>query len=98
MMKGYTKAILNARVQYVMGTLNEQAKYENMGYIMQATPLPRDPADPVQEDIYMFKSMLGTVNDLQSGLFSYTRNSASYSSCTTHKWVTCNSSHTRRSI
>ncbi len=38
--------------------------------------IKRDPKDPVKDDIYMFKSTLGTVNDLQPGIGSYSRNSA----------------------
>ena len=75
MQKGYTKAILDPRIQYEEGTLADKEQFERMGYIMQKSPLPRDPDDPVQEDIYLFKSNLGTANNLQAGIVSYTQNS-----------------------
>lgn len=74
--KGYTKQILNARIKYVQGTLADKQKYEDAGYYMQTTPIARDPRDPVQEDIYMFKSNTGAVNDLQPGITSVTQNIA----------------------
>jgi hypothetical protein len=74
MQKGYTRQILNARIQFEQGTKADEVRYTAAGYHMQATPIERDPRDPVQEDIYMFKSVLGTVNDLQPGIASYTRN------------------------
>ena len=74
MQKGYTKAITNARVKYVQGTKDDQAHYENNGYVMQKSPIQRDPKDLVQEDIMMFKANLGTVNDQQSGILSFSNN------------------------
>jgi hypothetical protein len=75
MQKGYIRQILNARIKYEQGTLADKERFEDAGYIMQTTPIRRDPNDPVQENIYMFKSVTGTVNDLQPGIVSYTRNS-----------------------
>lgn len=74
--KGYTKSILNPYIQYKQGTLADKKQFEDMGYTMQATPIARDPNDPVQADIYMFKSQLGSVNDLITGIASYTGNRA----------------------
>ncbi|RLB94471.1 MAG: hypothetical protein DRH26_01095 [Deltaproteobacteria bacterium] len=76
MQKGYTKQILNSRIEYTQGVLADKEKFEYKGWKMQATPIKRDPSDPIQEDIYMFKSTLGTVNDLQSGIASNVRNKA----------------------
>lgn len=76
MQKGYTKAILNPRTKYLMGTKDDQASFEEMGYTMQKSPIPRDLKDPVQDDIYMFKASIGTANDLQSMIASTTQNSA----------------------
>lgn len=74
MTKGYVKQILNARIKYEQGTLADKQRYEDAGFYMQKTPISRDPRDPVRDDIYMFKSSLGTVNDLQSGIMSMTQN------------------------
>lgn len=76
MQKGYTKAITNPRTKYVQGTLADKESYEDMGYVMQRTPITRDPSDPVRDDIYMFKASIGTANDMQSMIASMTRNSA----------------------
>jgi hypothetical protein len=76
MQKGYTKQILNARIKYEQGTLADRERMEEAGFHMQKTPIERDPRDPVKDDIYMFKNVLGTVNDLQSGIASSTRNTA----------------------
>ena len=74
--KGYTKEMLNPRTKYIQGTLADKQKYEDLGYIMQATPIARDSQDPVQEAIYLFKSGTGTVNDFQPGIVSVTQNIA----------------------
>ena len=74
MQKGYVKQILNDRIQYQQGTLRDQAAFTRMGYVMEATPITRDPHDPVREDIYMFKSITGMVNPLQAGIASLTTN------------------------
>jgi len=74
MQKGYTKQILNDRIRYEQGTIHDKARFESMGYVMQETPIKRDPKDPVQDDIYMFKSVTGTVNDYQPGIMSITNN------------------------
>lgn len=84
MQKGYIKSILNPRIKYEQAYVADpndpndptRVKYENMGYIMQDSPLKRDPNDPVQDDIYIFKSVLGSINDLQSGIASTRRHSA----------------------
>jgi hypothetical protein len=82
MTKGYTKQILNSRIQFEMAHVADPTNpndptrkmYEDAGYYMQISPLKRDPKDPVQSDIYLFKSTLGTVNDLQPGIASFTQN------------------------
>jgi hypothetical protein len=76
MKKGYVKQILNPRIQYEQGTLADKEMFEQAGFIMNATPIQRDPNDPVQTPIYMFKSMLGTANDYLSGIASFTSNKA----------------------
>lgn len=75
MQKGYTRQILNARIQLEQGTEADRKRYEDAGFTMQSTPIARDPNDPVQEPIYLFKSTLGTVNDYQAGAISMTQNS-----------------------
>jgi len=74
MQKGYIKQILNDRVQYEQGTIHDQARFTRMGYTMEQSPIQRDPNDLVKEDIYMFKSLTGTINPLQSGITSLTTN------------------------
>ena len=76
MQKGYTMQILDARMNYEQGTKDDEIRYAKMGYIMEKTPIKRDPKDPVQDDIYMFKSNTGTVNDYQEGIMSNDRNTA----------------------
>jgi len=82
MTKGYVEQILNSRVKFEQAHVANpddpndptRKRFEDAGYYMQATPIPRDPADPVQDDIYMFRNMLGAVNDLQPGIASYSQN------------------------
>lgn len=74
--KGYTRAVLNPQIQYEQGTALDQKRFEEMGYTMQRTPIARDPNDPVQEDIFMFKSQLGGINDMATGILSFTGNVA----------------------
>ncbi len=80
MLKGYTKSILNPRTRFAWGTLADKQKYLDAGYTMHMTPLKRDPNDPVKEDIYIFKSSMGSDNDLAPGIVSFTRNAAMGSS------------------
>jgi len=74
--KGYVDQISNSRIQLAWGTLADAERFKDAGYVMQEKPLPRDPDDPVKDDIYIFKSSLGTVNDLQPGIASVTQNVA----------------------
>ena len=74
MQKGYTKQIINDRIQYIQGTAADRLKFTQMGYVMEKRPLPRDPNDPVRDDIYMFKSNIGMINSHQSGITSLTSN------------------------
>jgi len=74
MQKGYIKQILNDRIRYVEGTLQDREELTRMGYTMEETPITRDPNDPVRQDIYMFKSLTGMINDYQSGIASMNTN------------------------
>jgi hypothetical protein len=74
MMKGYTKQIMNHRIDVKYGTIMDQAEMEANGYTRSVDPLPRDDDDPIGTDIYLYKSWLGGVNDLQTGVASYTQN------------------------
>ena len=73
--KGYTKAILNARTQFEMGTLADEKYFADNGYVRQQEAIPRDPDDH-SEPLYMYVSKLGTTNSLQPGIISYTTNKA----------------------
>jgi hypothetical protein len=74
MMKGYTKAVLNPRIDYIQGTLEDAAELEARGYIRQHKPLPKDPNDPEQRDLYIYKSTVGTTASFTSQILSLTNN------------------------
>lgn len=76
MLKGYIKQIVDGRIKFDFGTLQDEQAFADAGYVLMSMPLPRDSHDPVQEDIYIYKSHLGMVNDLQPGIASYTQNRA----------------------
>ena len=75
-MKGYTHQILNPRIEVTQGLRSDQAKYEKLGYSMMKTPIKRDIHDRISDDIMMFKSTVGSVNDYQSAILSITGNRA----------------------
>ena len=72
MIKGYTRAVLHPRVKFKQGTFDDSVAFEEQGYIRASKPLERDPSDPEQTDMYLYKSTLGTTNDLASQIMSYT--------------------------
>lgn len=75
MEKGYVKTILNSRIQFEQGTLADEQAFADRGFKKHTMPFARDTSiDPVQDDIYMYISHNGTINDLQSGIASVTRN------------------------
>jgi len=75
MEKGYVKTILNPRIQFEQGTLADEQAFANRAFKRHAMPFTRDTSiDPVQDAIYMYISHNGTINDLQSGIMSVTRN------------------------
>lgn len=74
MQKGYIKQILNDRIRFTVGTLADKVELTRQGYTMEGRPLKRDPDDLVKEDIYLYRSLTGTINDYQSGIASLTSN------------------------
>lgn len=78
MEKGYVKTILNSRIQFEQGTLADEQAFADRGFIRHARPFKRDngatKVDPVTDDIYMYISHNGTINDYLSGIASTTRN------------------------
>lgn len=75
--KGYTKQILNSRIQLAHGTLQDEREMARKGFVRSERPLSRDNMDPTRGTaIYTYTSRNGRVNDLASMLFSYTANVA----------------------
>lgn len=75
--KGYTKSILNGEVSLKYGILEDEAEMRKAGYSRSPKPLPRDKADPYRkQDIYVYTAKTGRLNNLASGILSYTRNKA----------------------
>jgi hypothetical protein len=75
MEKGYVKTILNPRIQFEQGTLADEQSFADRGFTKAAYPFKRDgQVDPVKDDIYMYISHNGSINDFLSGVFSTTRN------------------------
>ena len=79
--KGYTKQILNSRINIKYGTILDEAQFAEEGYVRTPKPLDRDDAEvqanggkPV--DMFMYTSRVAKVNDLLSTIFSYTGNVA----------------------
>lgn len=74
MEKGYTKTILNGRIQMEFGTLADEQRFADQGYTRNGE-IPRDPQDPVRDTIYVYTNVGGgTINDLQEGIVSFTAN------------------------
>jgi hypothetical protein len=74
MEKGYTKTILNSRVQMEFGTIHDEQRLADQGFTRNGE-LKRDPTDPVQDTIYVYTNVGGgTINDLQEGIVSFQQN------------------------
>lgn len=82
--KGYTKSVLNSEVDLKYGTLKDETAMTAAGYTRSVRPLPRDIADPFNtQDIYLYTARFGRLNNLASGILSYTRNKAKGTSTST---------------
>ena len=82
--KGYTKQILNSRINIQYGMLEDEAQLTKEGYVRNPTPIKRD-GDEITagtEDMYMYVSKADRVNDLLSMIFSFTGNVAKGTSLT----------------
>ena len=73
--KGYTKQILNPRIDVQYGTLEDEAEMAAKGYKRQPLKLQKDPDDPTDE-LYLYVSRSGRMNDWFSTIASLTANRA----------------------
>ena len=73
--KGYTKEILNPRVDYKLGTLADEKEMAELGYTRSERPIERDPSDPTRHtDVYAYTADTNRVNDYNSQVFSLSNN------------------------
>jgi len=73
--KGYTKEILNPRIDYKLGTLADEAEMKQLRYVRSEKPIERDLSDPTRHiDIYAYTADTGRVNDYLSQAASLTSN------------------------
>lgn len=76
MVKGYTKEILNPRVSYEIGYLEDAREMASEGYVMLPDPISKDPLDPDQTNKYMFVNRNGIKNSWLAGIASLTSRKA----------------------
>lgn len=76
--KGYTKDILNQRIQFQFGIKEEEDAFKQAGYSRQPSAVTRDKSDPSKDvaPMYIYISRTGRVNNLQPSIASYTGNKA----------------------
>jgi hypothetical protein len=76
-MKGYTKQIFNPKIQYEVGTLDDQEYFEKRGYVRSSQPIARDAHDPTAgTPVYAYVGRQGKANNLMSMITSFTNNRA----------------------
>lgn len=76
MVKGYTKEILNPRVSYEIGYLEDAEEMASEGFVMLPDPISKDPLDPDQTKKYMFVNRNGIKNSWLAGIASLTSRKA----------------------
>jgi hypothetical protein len=73
--KGYIKNILNTRINFKYGTIEDEKQFSKEGFIRSIRPIDRDNVDPTnQTDMYIYTAKTGRINDLVSMILSYTGN------------------------
>jgi len=72
-MKGYTKDIINQRVEIIEAPASEEAALAAQGFVRSSKPIPRDPDDHAGE-VYIYTARHGRVNDYRSTILSVTGN------------------------
>ena len=71
--KGYTKDTYNPNTALKVATLDQEAELVGLGYVRNLMPIPRDPSDPVRDDLYMYVSKDGAaIAQMSAGILSYT--------------------------
>ena len=75
MEKGYTKELLNTRIQYTYGTLSDEKVMLAAGYTRGNYPVGRDDVDPTKKvDMYIYTSRTGRVNDMLATIAGFQGN------------------------
>lgn len=71
--KGYTKEIINTRIDYQYGTGAEAKEYLQRGFTQSIDPIERDKDDPMKHiPIYVYTAPTGRINDFMSVILSFT--------------------------